>query len=114
MKRRDDLVYLLDLQHEISVIEQFVDGKLISDVRSDIQLQYALCRAFTILGEAANSLSQALKDANSHVPWQKIIGMRHRLVHDYSSVDVDILWDAVSLDIPALKADLADLLAPHS
>lgn len=36
------------------------------------------------------------------VPWRQIIGMRNRVVHGYFEVDLDILWDVVTLDVPRL------------
>ena len=42
--------------------------------------------------------------------WAKMIGMRHRLVHDYDAVDLDVVWDTVNFSIPPLIADLERIL----
>jgi uncharacterized protein with HEPN domain len=44
------------------------------------------------------------------LPWRELAGLRDRLVHDYRNIDLDILWDVVSVEIPVLLANLAPLL----
>jgi uncharacterized protein with HEPN domain len=46
----------------------------------------------------------------STIPWPKIIGMRNILVHGYFDIDTDIVWHAVSRDVPALKPAIEHLL----
>ena len=64
-----------------------------------------------IVGEAAWSLSQAIKDASPQVPWRKIQGMRHIMVHDYFKVDWDIVYSTERQDIPMLKPQIEAILA---
>lgn len=64
-----------------------------------------------ILGEAAMRVSEPLRLTHPEVPWAKIIGMRHILVHGYFQTDLDIVWQAVEQDLPALKAQLTAMLA---
>jgi uncharacterized protein with HEPN domain len=45
------------------------------------------------------------------IPWPQVIGMRNRLIHGYNSVDLDILWDTIELDLPPLIAELGKILA---
>jgi uncharacterized protein with HEPN domain len=40
----------------------------------------------------------------------QIIGMRHRVVHDYFAIDPDILWTAATRDIPPLAAQIHTIL----
>ena len=35
-------------------------------------------------------------------------GLRHRLVHDYANIDLDIVWNAICYDLPILD----ELLKP--
>lgn len=39
-----------------------------------------------------------------------IIGMRHRLVHAYFDINLDILWKTVQNDLPLLLAELEPVL----
>jgi uncharacterized protein with HEPN domain len=44
------------------------------------------------------------------IEWSKIIGMRNVLVHGYFDIDVDIVWEAVTRDLPPFKAALQELI----
>ncbi|HEY3397218.1 MAG TPA: HepT-like ribonuclease domain-containing protein [Armatimonadota bacterium] len=57
-----------------------------------------------VIGEAAGALSAELREQYPQVPWQKIIRMRHVLVHHYFGVDVDLVWLVVEHDLPDLAA----------
>jgi uncharacterized protein with HEPN domain len=47
------------------------------------------------------------------VPWIQIIGMRHKIVHDYMNVDYDIVWEVVRSDLPVLVAVLRKAVPPE-
>jgi uncharacterized protein with HEPN domain len=44
------------------------------------------------------------------IPWPKIISMRNRLIHGYDSIDYDILWDAITKNLPLLLAEIDKIL----
>jgi uncharacterized protein with HEPN domain len=59
-----------------------------------------------IVGEAARAVSDATRQRYPTVAWRQIVGTRDRLIHGYEAVDLDILWSIVTIDLPALIADL--------
>jgi len=63
-----------------------------------------------IIGEAARSLPQDLKDRAPKIPWSKIIGMRHILTHDYFEIDTEVVWKVVERDLPALRNEVEAIL----
>jgi uncharacterized protein with HEPN domain len=65
------------------------------------------------IGEAAGRVSPALQDAHPDVPWRNIVGIRHKVVHDYFYVDFDIIWDVVTADLPALVSRLEQIADPN-
>jgi len=44
------------------------------------------------LGEAASKISADTKARYSDIPWREIVGMRHRLIHGYGDVRLDLIW----------------------
>jgi uncharacterized protein with HEPN domain len=51
-------------------------------------------------------VSRPFVDRHPEIPWADIIGMRHKVVHDYLGVDEDIVWQVVREDLPKLVAVL--------
>lgn len=84
----------------------FVHGRQRSDLDHDLQLVWALVKAIEIIGEAAYQMEPASRDEVPDIPWDDIIGMRHRMVHAYFDINLDILWKTVQEDLPTLIAAL--------
>jgi uncharacterized protein with HEPN domain len=62
-----------------------------------------------VIGEAANRLPQEFKDRHVDVPWHRIVGLRHRVVHDYLDVNLDLVWAIVETELPQLVAQLSGI-----
>ena len=84
-------------------------GRMRSALDSDLALRLALVHLLQMIGEAAGGLSDDFKLAHPDVPWNRIVGMRHRIVHEYWRVDLDVVWEVVQNEL----ADLAERLAPY-
>ena len=68
-------------------------------------------RNLQIIGEACRALPVEVRALAPDVPWSRIVGMRNVLVHGYFDIDVDIVWEAATRDVPALRPALQRLLA---
>ncbi len=68
----------------------------------DVVLAAALVRWVGIVGEAGGRLSESFRASHPEVPWAEIAGMRNHLVHGYFAVDADLLWVAVTVEVPGL------------
>jgi uncharacterized protein with HEPN domain len=65
-----------------------------------------------VIGEAARQVSREFTVLHPEVPWENIIGMRHKVVHDYLGVDEDIVWQVVTDDLSKLVEALEPLVPP--
>lgn len=92
---------------------EFVRGQNRSALSSNKMLRYAVVRAIQIIGEAASQLSQPFRAKQAHIDWRGIIGMRHKVVHDYVHVDPSIVWDVVENDLQPLITELEKILPPE-
>ena len=54
-----------------------------------------------------------MRRGHPEIPWPDIIGMRHKVVHDYLEVDDDIVWDVVTTDLPPVIAALQRIVPPE-
>jgi uncharacterized protein with HEPN domain len=88
----------------------FVVGRSRADLDEDLMLQFAVLHAIAIVGEAANRLSPEFRKAHPAIPWGEIIGTRNRIIHGYSDVKLDIIWDIAANKIYPLLEELEPLL----
>lgn len=69
----------------------------------------AVARNLEIMGEAANRLPDEFKEEHSDIEWYKIVGLRHRIVHEYFGVDIEIIWEILRKDLPELRKSLSQI-----
>jgi uncharacterized protein with HEPN domain len=106
---RDPVERLRDMLEAIEYIERYaVQGK--EAFERDELIQNWMVRYLQIIGEVARALPQDVRERVADVPWSKMIGMRHILVHNYFRIDTEIVWDVVERDLPVLKRSLQTLL----
>lgn len=111
MSERDDSVYLRHILEAIAKIERYLTGIEQTAFDEVSLLQDGVIRQLQIIGEAARRLSLELRGSHADVPWQDIVGMRHKLVHDYFGVDLQAVWLAATQDVPALKRQVRQILS---
>lgn len=59
------------------------------------------------IGELAKvSMTDEFKENVKTIPWKQLYGMRNRIVHGYSGVNMNIVWDTIQEDLPLLKAEI--------
>lgn len=71
----------------------------------------AVVRNLEIVGEAASRLSDVARNRQSGIEWPQVIGLRNRIVHEYFGIDLEIVWEVVTRDLPGLERALTSLLA---
>ena len=100
------------VRHILDAARQAADlprGRTRADLDADVTLSLSLTRLLEIIGEAARGLSPAFREAYSDVPWRKMAGMRDRLVHAYFDVNLDVVWQTVTRDLPPLVGRLEEI-----
>jgi uncharacterized protein with HEPN domain len=70
----------------------------------------AVLRNFSIIGEAARFIPDAVKTDNPQVPWEQITGMRNIIIHEYFGVSLEILWHSIQNELPDLEEQLKMIL----
>lgn len=61
------------------------------------------------LGELANKVDLVFQQAHGNIPWRQIYGLRNRIVHDYEGVNLKLVWEIISEDLPELRQMLTEL-----
>ena len=109
MSKRDIKLYIDDILESIGRIDWYVRNLSEDDFLNDIKTIDAVVRNLSVMGEAVNNISDEIKIKYPDIPWNEIIGMRNKIVHEYFGVDADILWETVKKDLPAFKEQVLKL-----
>ena len=111
--KRDPSVFLKHIRDSITDIENYTkDVDLPSFLTyTNKKTQDAVVRRIEIIGEAVRNLpSEDFRQEHPEVPWQQIASMRHKLVHEYFGVDLELVWQVVRHDLALLKKHVDELL----
>jgi uncharacterized protein with HEPN domain len=108
---RDNLVYVGHMLDMCRKVSEKLAGKSRAEYDLDENLRMAITHIIQTIGEAARNVTEDYQKAHPWIPWIKVIGMRHKVVHDYMEVDYDIVWDVATVELPALEKPLAAMLS---
>ncbi|MBR4774551.1 MAG: DUF86 domain-containing protein [Bacteroidales bacterium] len=101
---------LRDILTAAGNVKEFTQGLSFDGFISDKLRYFAILKNVEIVGEAAYMLSKEYIAAHPDIPWKKMIRMRHVLVHGYSAVLPEILWETAIHDLPSLYPIIEGLL----
>ena len=104
------LIYLKDINKAIDSIEKFILGMNFEQFKNDDKTSSAVIRKFEIIGEATKNIPDQIKEKYPQIPWKDIAGMRDKLIHANSEVDLNLVWKTILKKLPELKSFLDDVL----
>lgn len=110
MSKRNPLLLIEDILESANRIILFTNDMTFEDFESDIKTIDAVIRNFEIIGEASNRLPDNFKELNETIDWQRIIGFRNKLIHDYVKVNNGIVWEIKNDYLPILIAELEKII----
>ena len=108
-----DLVRVRHMLAATKEAMEFAAGKTRMDLEKDRLHMLAIIKSIEIIGEAASKVTGKFKSENQNIPWDDIINMRHRLIHAYFDVNLDIIWQTVKTDLPDLIKALEEIAPPE-
>jgi len=109
MKRNCE-IYLKDILTAMENIEEFVKGINYDGFIRDDKTMSAVIRKFEIIGEATKQISDDIRQKHPEIPWKEMAGMRDRLIHFYSGVDYNLVWETINKRIPDVKPLIRKIL----
>jgi uncharacterized protein with HEPN domain len=102
MSNRDLLLLLEDMQESALKIKRYTVNMDYDLFLSDDKTVDAVVRNFEIIGEAANRIDPDFRLVNSEIEWNRIRGLRNRIVHNYFGIDYEIVWTIIEIDLDNL------------
>ena len=106
MAKDRDEIYLEEIGEFGKKIVEFTNGVSYENFAADEKLQLAVLKLIENIGEASKRLSDMAREQHPGVDWRKAMAMRDKLVHDYMDVDLEIVWNVASKEVPALLESL--------
>jgi len=103
---KDDQVRLRHMVDSAMEAVELIRGISRADLDTNRVISLALVRLLEIVGEAASKVTTDTRQQTPNIPWSQIVSLRHRLIHGYDTIDMDILWKILTDDLPALIAQL--------
>ena len=94
INRKNDEIDYLSIKSKGLTHDEFI---------KDETLKRAFIRSLEIIGEAVKTIPKQVLEQHRQIEWNKIAGMRDKLIHHYFGVDYDLVWDVVENHIPKLK-----------
>jgi len=101
------------IQHVLESIERCQDhvrGLTEEQLGADARTLDAVAWRLTIIGEAARHIPDEVTARYAEVPWAQMRGMRNHIVHGYDQIDLEIVWEVVTRDLPPLVPHLERIL----
>lgn len=107
---RDDQVRLRHMLDAANEAVGFAKGRSRAELDTNRMLSLSLVRLLEVIGEAAYGISPSFREGHPDMAWKQIAGMRNRLIHGYYDVNLDIVWETVTQDLPVLIKQLEQAL----
>ena len=109
--RRSDLVRLNHIVDTIHEATAFLQGRTYAELYSDRMLNLSLVRLLEIIGETARGISRECRAGYPEIAWGKMAGMRDRLAQGYFDIDLNVVWQTVTGELPPLLSQLEHIIS---
>ena|SRR3989338_1673216 len=86
-------------------------GMTIESFSNDRKTIKAVLRSLEVIGEATGKIPSQIIGSHPEIPWQEIIGMRNKLIHEYFGVDIDIVWQTIKEDLEPLDKSVRKIVS---
>ena len=107
---KNSRLYLDHIAESIALLEMYLSDSTWEDFQYSKKLQDLTCRRLEIIGEAVKNLPDDFRNKYPQVKWKSIAGLRDILIHQYFSIDTQLLWNVIANEIPEFKKQIQGIL----
>lgn len=79
---------------------------------ADTRTQWAVEMGLIRIGESVNRIPADILATFDAQPWPQIVAMRNFAAHQYDDLDPGRVWRTITIDVPALRSYLAEVVLP--
>ena len=106
MSERIPRIFLDDILLAMAKVDDYTAALSRDDFKQTDMVIDAVLRNLEVIGEAARNIPETLRQQYPHIPWPRIVGLRNVVIHAYFNVDLDIIWQIIQVNLPAVKEDI--------
>ena len=110
MSKKDRNILLLDILESIKKIKKYTNEMTYDLFIQDDKTIDACVRNFEIIGEVSSKIDEDFKIEHSEIEWIRMKGLRNRMIHDYSGIDYQVVWDIITEYLDELEYQVEQLL----
>ena len=103
-------LYISDILESIGKIEKYTKGFSRSSFQKNTLVVDAVIKNLEVIGEASKRIPAGVKNQVPNIEWKKIVGLRNILIHEYSGIDREIIWNVIESKLPELKKGLSEIV----
>ena len=101
--------WLKDILEAIEHIEKYA-AKGENEYSQNELIQKWMIYHLQIIGEAASKISNEIQVKYASIPWSQIVSLRNIIVHEYFGIDLEEIWNTITIDIPNLKVEVLRII----
>ena len=87
----------------VSKVLGYCEGCTYDSFVADSKLVEACVFNLSQLGELCRIADEDYKAEHPGLPWHEMYGLRNRIVHDYEGVNLRLVWEIISEDLPEVQ-----------
>jgi len=110
MSKREWKLFIEDILESIRLIKNYVENMGFDDFKNDRKTIDAVVRNLEIIGEASRFIPDEIKEKYENADWKGIVGLRHRIAHEYFDISLSIVWHIVMKELPTLEDQMKEIL----
>ncbi len=110
MKRKSYKLFVEDILKAMNKIERYTKNSSYKTFAENELVVDAVIRNLEIIGEASKNIPEEVRGQYADTPWKRMIGLRNIVIHEYFGVDLSIIWEIISRNLPQTKPKLTAML----
>lgn len=110
MKSREYKLFIEDILESIEKIQRYIKNLDYKKFKDNELVADAVIRNLEIIGEASKNIPDNIRAKYPNVPWRRMIGLRNITAHEYFGVDLNIIWEIITANLPETKPKIELML----
>lgn len=101
------------INDECDFILKYTQNKSYDDFTFNEVLVKAIERCLEIIGEASKKIEPEFASNYPEVEWRKMAATRNIIIHNYTGIDYEVVWEIITVDIPELDFQIKNIIKQY-